>query len=120
MNGLEVKVKNPDCLVNVEIRDKAYIYTTKDKIKGVGGLPYGINGSTMLMLSGGIDSPVAGYLMAKRGVELHCVYYHSHPYTSERAKDKVKDLAKILSNYTARVNLYSSIYRNTNGYYRKM
>lgn len=106
MNGLEVKVKNPECLVNIEIRDKAYIYTTKDKIKGVGGLPYGINGSTMLMLSGGIDSPVAGYLMARRGVELHCVYYHSHPYTSERAKDKVKDLAKILTNYTERVNLH--------------
>ena len=52
------------------------------------------------MLSGGIDSPVAGYLMAKRGVELNCVYYHSHPYTSERAKDKVKDLAKILAQYT--------------------
>ena len=106
MNGLEVKVKNPECLVNIEIREKAYIYTTKDKIKGVGGLPYGINGSTMLMLSGGIDSPVAGYLMARRGVELHCVYYHSHPYTSERAKDKVKDLAKILSTYTERVNLH--------------
>lgn len=106
MNGLEVKVKNPECLVNVEIRENAYIYTTKDKIKGVGGLPYGINGSTMLMLSGGIDSPVAGYLMARRGVELHCVYYHSHPYTSERAKDKVKDLAKILSGYTERVNLH--------------
>ena len=106
MNGLEVKVKNPDCLVNIEIRDKAYIYTTKDKIKAVGGLPYGINGSTMLMLSGGIDSPVAGYMLAKRGVELHCVYYHSHPYTSERAKDKVKDLAKILSEYTERVNLH--------------
>ncbi|MBU5454806.1 tRNA uracil 4-sulfurtransferase ThiI [Caproiciproducens sp. MSJ-32] len=104
--GLEVKVKNPDLTVNVEIRDKAYIYTTKDKIKGVGGLPYGINGSTMLMLSGGIDSPVAGYLMAKRGVELHCVYYHSHPYTSERAKDKVKELARILSNYTEKVNLH--------------
>lgn len=106
MNGLEVKVKNPDCLVNIEIRDKAYIYTTKDKIQGVGGLPYGINGSTMLMLSGGIDSPVAGYLMARRGVELHCVYYHSHPYTSERAKDKVKDLAKILATYTEKVNLH--------------
>lgn len=106
MNGLEVKVKNPECLVNIEIREKAYIYTTKDKIKGVGGLPYGINGSTMLMLSGGIDSPVAGYLMAKRGVELHCVYYHSHPYTSERAKDKVKDLAKILAGYTEKVNLH--------------
>lgn len=106
MNGLDVKVKNPECLVNIEIREKAYIYTTKDKIKGVGGLPYGINGSTMLMLSGGIDSPVAGYLMAKRGVELHCVYYHSHPYTSERAKDKVKDLAKILAGYTEKVNLH--------------
>ncbi|GAB6167672.1 tRNA 4-thiouridine(8) synthase ThiI [Clostridium carnis] len=106
IEGIEVDVKNPECLVNIEIRENAYIYTTKDKIKGVGGLPYGINGSTMLMLSGGIDSPVAGYLMARRGVELHCVYYHSHPYTSERAKDKVKDLAKILAKYTEKVNLY--------------
>ena len=105
--GLEVDVKNPECLVNVEIREKgAYIFTSKDKIKAVGGLPYGINGSTMLMLSGGIDSPVAGYLMARRGVALNCVYYHSHPYTSERAKDKVKDLAKILSGYAEKVKLY--------------
>ena len=103
---LSVDVKNPECLVNVEIRDKAYIYTSADKVKAVGGLPYGMNGSTMLMLSGGIDSPVAGYLMARRGVELNCIYYHSHPYTSERAKDKVKDLAKILSNYTERVRLF--------------
>ena len=103
---LNVAVKNPECKVNVEIRDKVYIYTNKDKIKGAGGLPYGMNGSTMLMLSGGLDSPVAGYQMARRGVELHCVYYHSHPYTSERAKDKVKDLAKILSSYTEKVNLY--------------
>ncbi len=105
--GLEVNVKNPECLVNVEIREKgAYIFTSKDKIKAVGGLPYGINGSTMLMLSGGIDSPVAGYLMARRGVALNCVYYHSHPYTSERAKDKVKELAKILSEYAEKVKLY--------------
>lgn len=103
---INVDVKNPECLVNVEIREKAYVFTSKDKIKAVGGLPYGINGSTMLMLSGGIDSPVAGYLMAKRGVELNCIYYHSHPYTSERAKDKVKDLAKILASYTEKVNLY--------------
>lgn len=103
---LNVDVKNPECKVNVEIREKAYVYTNKDKIKGAGGLPYGMNGSTMLMLSGGLDSPVAGYQMARRGVELHCVYYHSHPYTSERAKDKVKDLAKILSSYTEKVNLY--------------
>lgn len=103
---LDVQVKNPECVLNIEIREYAYIFTSADKIKAVGGLPYGINGSTMLMLSGGIDSPVAGYLMAKRGVELNCVYYHSHPYTSERAKDKVKDLAKILAKYTERVNLY--------------
>lgn len=103
---LSVDVKNPECLVNVEIRERAYVYTSADKIKGAGGLPYGMNGSTMLMLSGGIDSPVAGYLMARRGVELNCIYYHSHPYTSERAKDKVKDLAKILSNYTEKVRLF--------------
>lgn len=103
---INVDVKNPECLVNIEIRENAYVFTSKDKIKAVGGLPYGINGSTMLMLSGGIDSPVAGYLMAKRGVELNCIYYHSHPYTSERAKDKVKDLAKILASYTEKVNLY--------------
>lgn len=105
--GIEVDIHNPECTVFVEIREgSAYVFTDKDKVKGVGGLPYGMNGSTMLMLSGGIDSPVAGYLMARRGVELHCVYYHSHPYTSERAKDKVKDLAKILGKYTERVNLY--------------
>ncbi|MGL5416104.1 MAG: tRNA uracil 4-sulfurtransferase ThiI [Clostridium sp.] len=103
---LSVNVKEPECLVNVEIRERAYVFTSADKVKGVGGLPYGMNGSTMLMLSGGIDSPVAGYLMARRGVELNCVYYHSHPYTSERAKDKVKDLAKILAGYTGRVRLF--------------
>lgn len=103
---LSVDVKNPECLVKVEIRENAYVYTSSDKVKGVGGLPYGMNGSTMLMLSGGIDSPVAGYLMARRGVELNCIYYHSHPYTSERAKDKVKELAKILSGYTEKVRLF--------------
>ncbi|NFG23510.1 tRNA 4-thiouridine(8) synthase ThiI [Clostridium botulinum] len=104
---MNVDVKTPDILINVEIRNKnAYVWSNKDIKKGVAGLPYGMNGSTMLMLSGGIDSPVAGYLMAKRGVELNCVYYHSHPYTSERAKDKVKDLAKILASYTEKINLY--------------
>lgn len=103
---LMVDVKTPECKVHIEIREHAYVWTDIDKIKGVGGLPYGINGSTMLMLSGGIDSPVAGYLMARRGVALNCVYYHSHPYTSEQAKDKVKELAKILAGYTEEVNLY--------------
>ena len=105
--NLSVDVKNPEIIVNVEIRNNhAYVWANKDITMGVAGLPYGMNGSTMLMLSGGIDSPVAGYMMAKRGVEVNCVYYHSHPYTSERAKDKVKDLAKILSQYTEKINLY--------------
>ena len=101
---VSVDVHNPQCLINVEIRNMAYIYAKK--IKAVGGLPYGMNGSTMLMLSGGIDSPVAGYMMARRGVELHAVYYHSHPYTSERAKDKVRQLANILKEYTGKLTLY--------------
>ncbi|MDP4178643.1 MAG: tRNA uracil 4-sulfurtransferase ThiI [Bacillota bacterium] len=104
IEGLKVKVTNPEIIINVEIREKAYVYSKK--IKAVGGLPYGMNGNTMLMLSGGIDSPVAGYLMARRGVEVSCVYYHSHPYTSERAKEKVKDLAKILKKYTGEIKLY--------------
>lgn len=105
-NNKEVKVdvRKPECFVHVEIREKAYVYCKK--LKGAGGMPYGTNGSTMLMLSGGIDSPVAGYLMARRGVRLNCVYYHSHPYTSERAKDKVKELANILKGYTGEITLY--------------
>ncbi|AJA46235.1 putative tRNA sulfurtransferase [Clostridium pasteurianum DSM 525 = ATCC 6013] len=102
--GLSVDVKNPECRVTVEIRKNTYIYSKK--IKGAGGMPYGTNGKTLLMLSGGIDSPVAGYMMARRGVELSCVYYHSHPYTSERAKEKVKELAKILQTYTGNMTLY--------------
>ena len=103
--GLSVKINKPEYTVNVEIREQmAYVYSRK--VKAVGGLPYGMNGTTMLMLSGGIDSPVAGYMMARRGVEVSCVYYHSHPYTSERAKEKVKQLAAILSNYTGSVKLY--------------
>ena len=104
---MSVDVKTPEILINIEIRNNyAYVWSNKDITKGSAGLPYGMNGSTMLMLSGGIDSPVAGYLMAKRGVEVNCVYYHSHPYTSERAKDKVKNLAKILAGYTEKINLY--------------
>jgi thiamine biosynthesis protein ThiI len=101
---LKVDVRTPEFVVNLEIRNKSYVVTKK--IKGAGGLPYGMNGSTMLMLSGGIDSPVAGYLMARRGVELNAVYYHSPPYTSERAKEKVKMLADKLKSYTGNFNLY--------------
>ncbi|MFH5836683.1 tRNA uracil 4-sulfurtransferase ThiI [Proteiniclasticum sp. C24MP] len=102
--GYHVEIKKPDYVVDIEIRDNAYVYVSKER--GIGGMPYGINGSTMLMLSGGIDSPVAGFLMAKRGIEVHGVYYHSHPYTSERAKDKVKELASILSQYTGKIHLH--------------
>ncbi|MTK12064.1 MAG: tRNA 4-thiouridine(8) synthase ThiI [Clostridiaceae bacterium] len=101
---LKVDVNNPKSVINIEIREKAYVYSKR--VKAVGGMPYGTNGSTMLMLSGGIDSPVAGYMMARRGVQLNCVYFHSHPYTSERAKEKVKDLANILKSYTGDVKLY--------------
>jgi thiamine biosynthesis protein ThiI len=104
VEGLQVDVHNPDIVVNVEIRDKAYIYTKE--IKGVAGMPYGSAGKGVLLLSGGIDSPVAGYMMAKRGLELVCVYYHSHPYTSERAKEKVIELAKKLAVYTGSIKLY--------------
>lgn len=104
-SSIHVDVNSPECLVNVEIREGgAYIYSAG--IKGIGGMPYGTNGRTLLMLSGGIDSPVAGYMMARRGVELNCIYFHSHPYTSERAKEKVIELARILKGYTSKVILY--------------
>ena len=102
--GIKVDLHKPEYILHIEIRERAYVFS--EKIKGIGGLPYGINGTTMLMLSGGIDSPVAGYMMARRGVELNCVYYHSHPYTSERAKEKVKELARILKGYTGNITLY--------------
>lgn len=103
-SGYTVDVKKPDLFLEIEIRQESYIYFTKEK--AVGGMPYGVNSKTMLMLSGGIDSPVAGYLMARRGIETHGIYFHSHPYTSEKAKDKVIDLAKILTGYTGEFHLH--------------
>ncbi len=102
--GIEVDVRKPELKLNVEIRSNVYIYG--NTIKTIGGLPYGSSGKGVLLLSGGIDSPVAGYLMAKRGVEVICVYFHSPPYTSERAKIKVCDLAKRLSDFTGGIKLY--------------
>ena len=93
--GLKVDVRTPEHLMNVEIRDHAYLYVKV--ISAAGGMPVGTNGKAALLLSGGIDSPVAGYMVAKRGVELCAVHFYSYPYTSERAKQKVIDLAKILS-----------------------
>ncbi len=104
-NGLTVDVHNPDAYVYIDIKISAYIYT--EKIEGPRGLPVGINGKGLLLLSGGIDSPVAGYMMAKRGLEIYCVHYHSYPFTSERAEEKVLDLARILSRYTGRLKIFS-------------
>lgn len=104
IEGLKVDVHNPDILVQVEVRAEAYIFA--EKFSGAGGMPVGSSGRAALLLSGGIDSPVAGWMIAKRGVKLDAVYFHSPPYTSERAKDKVIDLAKIVSKYARDINLY--------------
>lgn len=104
VEGLKVDVHNPDILVQVEIRQDAYVFA--EKFSGAGGMPVGTGGRAALLLSGGIDSPVAGWMIAKRGVKLDAVYFHSPPYTSERAKDKVVDLAKIVSKYAMDINLY--------------
>ncbi len=93
--NLKVDVHNPDYLVNIEIRDMAYLYVKE--IPAYGGMPVGTNGNATLLLSGGIDSPVAGWMIAKRGVQINAVHFHSYPYTSDRAKEKVLDLARKLS-----------------------
>ena len=100
---MKVDVHNTDILINVEIRGKINIYS--EIIPGPGGMPVGTNGKGMLLLSGGIDSPVAGYMIAKRGVKIDAVYFHAPPYTSERAKQKVVDLAKIVAKYTGPIYL---------------
>ncbi|HOO11608.1 MAG TPA: tRNA uracil 4-sulfurtransferase ThiI [Bacillota bacterium] len=102
--GIKVNVHQPDLMINIEIRDKAYIFAGIEK--GSGGLPTGTGGKGLLLLSGGIDSPVAGWMVAKRGVELEAVHFHSFPFTSERAKQKVIDLAGVLAGYTGGVKLH--------------
>lgn len=101
---IKVDVHDPDVLLSVEIREEINIYSKE--IKGAGGMPVGTNGRAMLLLSGGIDSPVAGYMIAKRGVALDAVYFHAPPYTSERARQKVVDLAGIVSEYAGPIHLH--------------
>lgn len=101
---LSVDVHNPEISIVVEVRDKIYLYS--ETIPGPGGMPVGTNGKAMLLLSGGIDSPVAGYMISKRGVKIDAVYFHAPPYTSERAKQKVVDLAKIVSRFSGPINLH--------------
>lgn len=102
---LKVDVHNPDATIHVEVRETA-TYITTNAFKGAGGLPAGTSGKLLLMLSGGIDSPVAGYLSMKRGVDLEAVHFHSPPYTSERAKQKVIDLAKQLNQFGGQIKLH--------------
>ena len=101
---MKVDVHDPDILLNIEIREKIYLYSAI--IPGPGGMPVGTGGKGMLLLSGGIDSPVAGYMIAKRGVKIDAVYFHAPPYTSERAKQKVVDLARQVSAYAGPVYLH--------------
>ncbi len=101
---LKVDVHKPEVYINVEIRERINIYSKV--IPGPGGMPVGTAGSAMLLLSGGIDSPVAGYMVAKRGVKIDAVYFHAPPYTSERAKQKVVDLARIVSRYSGPIRLH--------------
>ena len=102
---IKVDVHNPDVVVKVEIREYG-AYVSAGQFKGAGGMPIGSNGRGLLLLSGGIDSPVAGYMMAKRGVRIDAVHFESFPYTSERAREKVLDLAKIVSEYAGDINVH--------------
>lgn len=101
---MRVDVHHPEVMLHVEIREKIYLYSME--IPGPGGMPVGSNGKAMLLLSGGIDSPVAGYMIAKRGVKIDAVYFHAPPYTSDRAKQKVVDLARLVSRYAGPVYLH--------------
>ena len=102
--GASVDVHNPELTLSVEIREKIYVYS--ETLPGPGGMPVGTNGKAMLLLSGGIDSPVAGYMIAKRGVKIDAVYFHAPPYTSERAKQKVVDLAGLVARYSGPIRLH--------------
>lgn len=103
---LKVDVHNPDVYLHVDVRhDKTYIY--EGKVAGFGGLPLGTNGKGMILLSGGIDSPVAAWMMAKRGMLIEAVHFHSYPYTSPRAQEKVEELARILASYCGRFKMHA-------------
>lgn len=104
-NDVTVNVHNPDVEISIDIKKSCYI--SSEKIKTVGGMPIGSCGRALLLLSGGIDSPVAGYMIAKRGVEINALYFHTYPFTSERANEKVKQLKEILEEYCGKIKLFS-------------
>ena len=100
---LDVNVKNPDVVIMVEVRDRCFVYS--NRTKGRRGLPVGVSGKGLLLLSGGLDSPVAGYRMLRRGMTIDAVYFHAYPYTSDEAREKVEHLAEILSQYGLRIHI---------------
>ena len=105
VGGIHVDVHQPQITVYIDVREHAYIYT--DIHYGLGGMPYGSSAKAMVLISGGIDSPVAAYLMAKRGVKLEFVHFHSYPFTGDRAMQKVKNLVKQIAKYTGNVRLHN-------------
>ena len=105
-DDLSVDVKSPELVLHVDIRESGVTLLYTDTFKGIGGMPVGSSGHGFLMLSGGIDSPVAGYMMAKRGMKLSCVHFHSYPYTGEAAREKVIKLAGIVAKYAGPMDVY--------------
>ncbi len=114
--NLKVDVHNPDFRVFIDVKENVYVYSKR--FKGLGGLPIGSSGRGLLLLSGGIDSPVAGFMVAKRGMQIDCLHFHSYPFTSKRALQKAVDLAEIMSAYTGKMRVYSvnlaNIYKSIN------
>jgi thiamine biosynthesis protein ThiI len=104
VSGLTVNIRNPQDVIRIEIREMAYVFSGGEK--GLGGLPVGSAGRGLLLLSGGIDSPVAGFLMATRGMSIDAIHFHAYPYTSQEAKEKTVCLAKITSSYCIGIRLY--------------
>ena len=104
--NLKVAVKNADFTVNIDIREDGKTFVYSDVVHGLSGMPVGSAGRGLLLISGGIDSPVAGFMTIKRGMKIDCIHFHSFPYTGEAAKEKVKDLTKIIGEYNGGINLY--------------
>lgn len=123
--NLKVDVHNPEFIVNIDIRENGTALIFNKFLKGAGGMPVGTSGKGMLLISGGIDSPVAGYMIAKRGMNLECIHFHSYPYTNLQAKEKVIELTKKLSTYTCGTKLHiisvtriqEEIHKKCNGEY---
>jgi len=123
--NLSVDVHNPQFIVNIDVRENGTSLVFNEFFKGAGGMPVGTSGKGLLLISGGIDSPVAGHMIAKRGMQVNCIHFHSYPYTNMQARDKVVELAKVLSSYTGGTKLYivsvthiqEEIHKKCNGEY---